>query len=172
MDKVEDVSWMAHEKSKTSKGKKEFTKICKSEVRSTQSLTVMECVGTDSEFTPGLKKIGPVSHILMWLIAFFVNLLTPLISVALPQSKGESQSESSVDEPIGRESRPPSPDFATITERNVFSSVVRRLGDLEKQVETLHSKRHEMPREKEELLNTAVYRVDALEAELIATKKV
>lgn len=53
----------------------------------------------------------------------------------------------------------------------MFSSVVNRLGDLEKQVETLHSKRHEMPREKEELLNTAVYRVDALEAELIATKK-
>jgi hypothetical protein len=29
-----------------------------------------------------------------------------------------------------------------------------------------------MPCEKEELLNAAVYRVDALEAELIATKKV
>ncbi|KAL0806377.1 hypothetical protein Bca101_098869 [Brassica carinata] len=56
-------------------------------------------------------------------------------------------------------------------ERNLVASVVNRLGDLEKQVETLHSKRHEMPREKEELLNTAVYRVDALEAELIATKK-
>ncbi|KAL1210145.1 Phosphatidylinositol/phosphatidylcholine transfer protein SFH5 [Cardamine amara subsp. amara] len=145
VDKVEDVSWMAHEKPKTSKG---------------------------SEYIPGLRKIGPVSHILMWLITFFVNLLKVLISMALPQSsKGQCQSESSVDEPIGRESRPPSPDFETIRERNVFSSVVRRLGDLEKQVETLHSKRHEMPREKEELLDTAVYRVDALEAELIATKK-
>lgn len=135
-----------------------------------QSFTVMEYVGAGSDYTPGLGKTGLVSHIWMWLTAFLVNLLTLLKSVALPQSQGHSQSQSSVDET--RESRPPSPAIATITERNVFSSVVNRLGDLEKQVETLHSKRHEMPREKEELLNTAVYRVDALEAELIATKKV
>lgn len=132
----------------------------------------MECVGAGSKYTSDLGKMGPVSHILMWLTALFVNLLTFLVSVAMPQSKGHSQSESSVDEPIARESRPPSPAFSTVRERNLISSVVNRLGDLEKQVETLHSKRHEMPREKEELLNTAVYRVDALEAELIATKKV
>ena len=36
----------------------------------------------------------------------------------------------------------------------------------------LQSKPSVMPHEKEELLNAAVYRVDALEAELIATKKV
>ncbi|KAF8080458.1 hypothetical protein N665_0944s0020 [Sinapis alba] len=52
-----------------------------------------------------------------------------------------------------------------------FFSVVSRLGDLEKQIETLHLKKSEMPHEKEELLNTAVYRVDALEAEFINTKK-
>ncbi|KAG7590214.1 CRAL/TRIO N-terminal domain superfamily [Arabidopsis suecica] len=144
VDKVVDVAWMAHEKPKASKG---------------------------SEYTPDLSKIGSVTYIWRWLMMFFVNLFTLLISVALPQSEGHSQSESSVDGPNARESRPPSPAFATTAERNVFSSVVNRLGDLEKQVETLHSKRHEMPREKEELLNTAVYRVDALEAELIATKK-
>lgn len=36
----------------------------------------------------------------------------------------------------------------------------------------LLAKPFEMPYEKEELLNSAVCRVDALEAELIATKKV
>ncbi|KFK41974.1 hypothetical protein AALP_AA2G195800 [Arabis alpina] len=144
VDKVVDVAWMAHENPKTSKG---------------------------SEYKSDLGKVGSVSHILMWLTALFVSFLTFLISVAMPQSKGHSQSESSVDEPIARESRPPSPAFTTVREKNLISSVVNRLGDLEKQVETLHSKRHEMPREKEELLNTAVYRVDALEAELIATKK-
>ncbi|ESQ27599.1 hypothetical protein EUTSA_v10018296mg [Eutrema salsugineum] len=145
VDKVVDVAWIADEKPKTSEGSKN---------------------------TPGLGKLGPVSHIWRWLTALFVNLLTFLISVvALPQSKGHSQSGSSVGQPITRESRPPSPAFSNVRERNLVSSVVNRLGDLEKQVETLHSKRHEMPREKEELLNTAVYRVDALEAELIATKK-
>ncbi|KAL0724207.1 hypothetical protein Bca4012_038806 [Brassica carinata] len=142
VDKVVDVAWMANEKPKTPEGHKE---------------------------TPGLGKLGPVSHILRWLttlFTFFISL------VALPKSKEEhSQSESTVDEPIARESRPPSPAYSTVRERNLVASVVNRLGDLEKQVETLHSKRHEMPREKEELLNTAVYRVDALEAELIATKK-
>ncbi|EOA34909.1 hypothetical protein CARUB_v10019999mg [Capsella rubella] len=144
VDKVVDVAWMAHEKPKASEG---------------------------SDYTPGLGKTGPVNLIWMWLTAFLVNLLRLITSVALPQSERDSQSESSVHETMARESRPPSPASANITERNVFSSVVNRLGDLEKQVETLHSKRHEMPREKEELLDTAVYRVDALEAELIATKK-
>ncbi|XP_010428555.1 PREDICTED: phosphatidylinositol/phosphatidylcholine transfer protein SFH5 isoform X2 [Camelina sativa] len=142
VDKVVDVAWMAHEKPKASE-----------------------------DYTPSFGKTGLVSHIWMWLTAFLVNLLTLIAAVALPQSKRRIQSETSVHETIARESLPPSPASATTTERNVFSSVVNRLGDLEKQVETLHSKRHEMPPEKEELLNTAVYRVDALEAELIATKK-
>lgn len=52
------------------------------------------------------------------------------------------------------------------------SSTLRRLDELEEKVEMLQSKVNVMPREKEELLNAAVCRVDALEAELIATKKV
>uniref|UniRef100_A0A2C9V129 CRAL-TRIO domain-containing protein n=1 Tax=Manihot esculenta TaxID=3983 RepID=A0A2C9V129_MANES len=52
-----------------------------------------------------------------------------------------------------------------------LSSVLKRLGELEEKVDTLKSKPLEMPYEKEELLNAAVCRVDALEAELIATKK-
>lgn len=146
-------------------------KVKRVETRSMQSFTVTECVvGAGPKESPGLGKLGPVSHIFRWLTTLFTFLIS---MVALPQSKEEhSPSESSVDEPIARESRPPSPVYSTVRERNLVSSVVNRLGDLEKQVETLHSKRHEMPREKEELLNTAVYRVDALEAELIATKKV
>ncbi|GMI89752.1 hypothetical protein like AT2G21520 [Hibiscus trionum] len=69
------------------------------------------------------------------------------------------------------ETRPPSPAPPRFTEADLISSVIRRLGDLEEKVETLQSKRYEMPHEKEELLNAAVCRVDALEAELIATKK-
>ncbi|KAL6560811.1 Phosphatidylinositol/phosphatidylcholine transfer protein sfh6 [Orobanche gracilis] len=59
----------------------------------------------------------------------------------------------------------------SISEAQLLSSVVKRLGELEEKVNTLQAKPSEMPSEKEELLNAAVYRVDALEAELIATKK-
>ncbi|KAF7112366.1 hypothetical protein RHSIM_Rhsim07G0241600 [Rhododendron simsii] len=55
----------------------------------------------------------------------------------------------------------PHSDFST--------SVLWRLGELERKVDTLRTK--PLSREKEELLDAAVCRVDALEAELIATKK-
>ncbi|KAM3331824.1 hypothetical protein ACQJBY_027615 [Aegilops geniculata] len=50
--------------------------------------------------------------------------------------------------------------------------VLRRLRELEERVVVLEAKPSQMPIEKEEVLNTAVCRVDALEAELISTKKV
>ncbi|CAL9137966.1 unnamed protein product [Musa acuminata var. zebrina] len=52
-----------------------------------------------------------------------------------------------------------------------FSSVLKRLGELEEKVSVLSTKPAEMAPEKEEMLNAAVMRVDALEAELAATKK-
>lgn len=69
------------------------------------------------------------------------------------------------------EFRPPSP-APSYTEKDVLSSMLRRLGELEDKVQVLETKPSEMPFEKEELLNAAVRRVDALEAELISTKKV
>jgi hypothetical protein len=68
------------------------------------------------------------------------------------------------------EFRPPSP-APSYTEKDVLSSMLRRLGELEDKVQVLETKPSEMPFEKEELLNAAVRRVDALEAELISTKK-
>lgn len=56
----------------------------------------------------------------------------------------------------------PHSDFST--------TVLWRLGELERKVDMLRTK--PLSREKEELLAAAVCRVDALEAELIATKKV
>ena len=69
------------------------------------------------------------------------------------------------------EFRPPSP-TPTYLEAELLSSVLKKLGELEEKVDMLQSKPSAMPYEKEELLNAAVCRVDALEAELIATKKV
>jgi hypothetical protein len=70
-----------------------------------------------------------------------------------------------------KEFRPPSP-APSYTEKDVLPSMLRRLGELEDKVQVLETKPSEMPFEKEELLNAAVRRVDALEAELISTKKV
>ncbi|KAF8024301.1 hypothetical protein BT93_F1477 [Corymbia citriodora subsp. variegata] len=56
-------------------------------------------------------------------------------------------------------------------EGNLPSSIWRRLDELEKKVGMQHERSVAIPREKEELLDTAICRIDALEAELIATKK-
>jgi hypothetical protein len=53
-----------------------------------------------------------------------------------------------------------------------LTSVLTRLGELEEKVQALEAKPPQVPFEKEELLHTAVYRVDVLEAELISMKKV
>ncbi|KAL9245187.1 hypothetical protein vseg_018866 [Gypsophila vaccaria] len=55
--------------------------------------------------------------------------------------------------------------------RDADSFVLSRLSELEEKVNTLESKPLQMPSEKEELLNGAIYRVGALESELISTKK-
>ncbi|XP_029123732.1 phosphatidylinositol/phosphatidylcholine transfer protein SFH6 isoform X2 [Elaeis guineensis] len=52
-----------------------------------------------------------------------------------------------------------------------FSSAMKRLGELEEKVNILSMKPAEMPVEKEEQLKDAVSRVNAMEAELAATKK-
>ncbi|KAL5704719.1 proteasome endopeptidase complex [Ranunculus cassubicifolius] len=57
------------------------------------------------------------------------------------------------------------------TQAEVVSSLVKKLSELEEKVGALQVKPSEMPTEKAELLNAAIFRVDALEAELIATKK-
>ncbi|KAG5392651.1 hypothetical protein IGI04_022614 [Brassica rapa subsp. trilocularis] len=143
-----------------------------------QSQEMITNVSKGPEYTSGLERIETVNHIWRWLTMFFMNILALFASLTLPQTIRHSQlipssaRDELCDEPNARESRPPSPSRpSTIDERVIMSSVVSRLGDLEKQIETLHLRKSEMPHEKEELLNAAVYRVDALEAELINTKK-
>lgn len=89
---------------------------------------------------------------------------------AVSSNDDQSASEPTLDA-TNTEILPP-PSTAACTEENLLPSMLKRLGELEEKVGTLQSKPSEMPYEKEELLNAAVCRVDALEAELIATKKV
>ncbi|KAL7002751.1 Phosphatidylinositol/phosphatidylcholine transfer protein sfh8 [Sarracenia purpurea var. burkii] len=119
------------------------------------------------------------AQILAVFMAFFMTLFTLFHSFArrvttkLPDNSSnhnQSMHELSLDTVPKEEFRPPSPTPA-FQEAELLSTVLKRLGELEEKVDTLQAKPSEMPYEKEELLNAAVCRVDALEAELIATKK-
>ncbi|XP_073003032.1 phosphatidylinositol/phosphatidylcholine transfer protein SFH8-like [Typha latifolia] len=119
------------------------------------------------------------AQIFAWLAVFIMSVLALLHSITSKVSKSLSYQHLEFDrnygefpqEPMPKEEcRPPSPSPG-YTEVDLLSSVVRRLGELEEKVGVLQAKPSEMPCEKEELLNAAVCRVDALEAELISTKK-
>ncbi|KAF9609483.1 hypothetical protein IFM89_016569 [Coptis chinensis] len=64
----------------------------------------------------------------------------------------------------------PSP-IPGVIEADLICSLQKRLTELEEKIQALQTKPLEMPSAKEELLNAAICRVEALEAELIATKK-
>ncbi|KAF3446353.1 hypothetical protein FNV43_RR11532 [Rhamnella rubrinervis] len=112
------------------------------------------------------------------ILAFFLTLITYIRSAALRLTKKlpDTQSETSNNisnlavESVLEEFRPPSP-APRLTRADLISCVLKKLGELEEKVNMLQAKPFEMPYEKVELLNAAVCRVDALEAELIATKK-
>ncbi|XVE49013.1 hypothetical protein DITRI_Ditri01bG0047700 [Diplodiscus trichospermus] len=130
---------------------------------------------------PETTKIpeGIRARIFLAVMAFFMTLCTLFRSVAchitrkLPNTVSDdcqNVTEHTPDATQKEEFRPPSP-TPPFSQEDLLSSVLKRLGELEEKVDTLQAKPSEMPYEKEELLNAAVYRVDALEAELIATKK-
>ncbi|KAJ6405806.1 hypothetical protein OIU84_013719 [Salix udensis] len=135
-----------------------------------------------SKGTPFLLKVEKTSKgisVRTWavLLTFFITLLAFFRSMAIWKAKKHSASDSAsgiTDQTFEsvpkEESRPPSP-APGFTEADLLSSVMKRLGELEQKVDTLQTTPFQMPCEKEELLNASVYRVDALEAELIATKK-
>nr|XP_043623121.1 phosphatidylinositol/phosphatidylcholine transfer protein SFH8-like [Erigeron canadensis] len=119
------------------------------------------------------------SQIWLMLVAFFMTVFTLFnsamsrVTKKLPDSPSEdtqNAQEFSFEAVNKEEFRPPSP-TPSFKEAEILNSVLKRLCELEEKVDTLNAKPSTMPYEKEELLNAAVCRVDALEAELIATKK-
>ncbi|KAE8730392.1 Phosphatidylinositol/phosphatidylcholine transfer protein SFH6 [Hibiscus syriacus] len=128
--------------------------------------------------TPKARE-GILARIMLTIMAFLMTLYTLLHSVScritgkLPDTvsdRCQNVTEHTPDATQQAESRPPSP-TPPFSQADLLSSVLKRLGELEEKVDTLQAKPSEMPYEKEELLNAAVCRVDALEAELISTKK-
>ncbi|KQK05078.1 phosphatidylinositol/phosphatidylcholine transfer protein SFH8 isoform X2 [Brachypodium distachyon] len=114
-----------------------------------------------------------------WLTVLIVSLFGMLCSVPSRMAKRLSNQSVNHDQyyvdcpqeqEYKEEFRPPSP-APSYTEKEVLSTLLRRLGELEQKVLVLETKPSEMPFEKEELLNASARRVDALEADLISTKK-
>lgn len=123
---------------------------------------------------------GIQARIFLTVMAFFMTLYTLFRTVAchitrkLPSTvldHCQNVTELTPDATQKEEFHSPSP-TPPVIQADLLSSVLKRMGALEEKVYTLQAKPSEMPYEKEELLNAAVCRVDALEAELIATKKV
>lgn len=135
--------------------------------------------GASSPRSLGKKPDGILAHVWTMLVAFFVALVMLIRSVALRATKKLPNSvldsahdipDLTADTVPMEELRPPSP-APGFSGANLLSSALQKLGELEEKVGMLQAKPFEMPYEKVELLNAAVCRVDALEAELIATKK-
>ncbi|WVZ78000.1 hypothetical protein U9M48_025781 [Paspalum notatum var. saurae] len=119
-----------------------------------------------------LDKVIATLMACLMAIVMLVRSVKDLATKRLPY-KDESEEKYSTLYPDSipkEEFRPPSP-IPAFAEADLFAAVLKRLGELEEKVQMLQEKPSEMPCEKEELLNAAVRRVDALEAELIVTKK-
>ncbi|CAL9100817.1 unnamed protein product [Musa textilis] len=144
---------------------------------SNQSLDALNGAGEYSTLETPNTSSGIRAQTIAVLIKFFMTLAALICSLTShvkrriqEKTSGTSQNDSSVSvEPLLQEEfhPPPAPGF---TESD-FSCLLKRLSELEEKVNTLQSRPSEMPLEKEELLNAAVHRVDALEAELILTKQ-
>ncbi|CAN1255903.1 Phosphatidylinositol/phosphatidylcholine transfer protein SFH8 [Linum perenne] len=136
-----------------------------------QKLAMSKAVAATVPETP---KTSSAIHVRICLavLAFFMTIFTLIRSLPSRLSKSDhsrTSAELTLNTAEREPTRPPSP--ARHSETDLLTSVLKRLGELEEKVDTLQAKPSEMPYEKEELLNAAVCRVDALEAELIATKK-
>ncbi|CAL9199373.1 unnamed protein product [Musa hybrid cultivar] len=142
-----------------------------------QSLDALNDAGEYSTLETRNSSSGIRAQTIAVLITFFMTLAALICSLTShvkrriqEKTSGTSQNDSSVSvEPLLQEEfhPPPAPGF---TESD-FSCLLKRLSELEEKVNALQSRPSEMPLEKEELLNSAVHRVDALEVELIVTKK-
>lgn len=115
-----------------------------------------------------------------WLTVFIVTIFAMLRTIPSRMARRLSNQSGNHDhhyvdcpqEPEHKEEfRPPSP-VPSYTEKDVLSAMLRRLVELEEKVQVLETKPSVMPFDKEELLNASARRVDALEADLISTKKV
>lgn len=115
-------------------------------------------------------EIGPIRRpVITGVMSMAMGIMTmlrvgnamPKAITSAPASKDELECDSGTDE-----------DPKVMVSAAQYSMVLTRLAEMEEKVVVMSNKPIEMPPEKEEILNAAVDRAEALEAELTATKKV
>lgn len=116
--------------------------------------------------------------LVMPFFVFFVALLNSMINFMMeknlenePSVVVHNNAMTSVNKITKEEAQTPSWS-PTFTGEDVTSCVLKNVAELEEKVDAFLVKPLKMPTDKEEMLHAAVYRVEALEAELITTKKV
>ncbi|KAJ9551703.1 hypothetical protein OSB04_015748, partial [Centaurea solstitialis] len=117
---------------------------------------------------------GLGNHIFTGMMTFMMGVMTMVrMTRNMPKKLTETNHYSNViyDEPMKQR-----PDAYQLQASGIstaeYLSMMKRLGDLEEKVIVLTNKPVEMPPEKEEMLNNALKRIESLEIELSATKKV
>lgn len=122
---------------------------------------------------------GASSHVFNGVMTFVMGIATMVkVTRNMPRKAGDDKTDSSPAEGIGTKVKsaegpakltpPPSPAIS----QDELASVMKRMAELEHKLSVVNRQSTTMPPEKEEMLNSALTRADALEQELMATKKV
>ncbi|KAG4179262.1 hypothetical protein ERO13_A10G096400v2 [Gossypium hirsutum] len=121
---------------------------------------------------------GASSHVFNGVMTFVMGIATMVkVTRNMPRKAGDDKTDSSPAEGIGTKVKsaegpakltpPPSPAIS----QDELASVMKRMAELEHKLSVVNRQSTTMPPEKEEMLNSALTRADALEQELMATKK-
>ncbi|XP_051144958.1 phosphatidylinositol/phosphatidylcholine transfer protein SFH6-like [Andrographis paniculata] len=130
----------------------------------------------DSKKVPEGLSARALTALLTFIVTLFVYVRTLSYKVTKKLPDAPSQHKQTTMVSVLKtnskdEFKPSSPAPPYFTDRELLASLTKKLSELEEKVNMLEEKPSTMPYEKEELLHAAVCRVEALEAELISTKK-
>lgn len=115
------------------------------------------------------------NHIFTGMMTFMMGVMTMVrMTKSMPKKLTETSHYPSpvYEEPIRQRPDPYQLQAPGSISTAEYLSMMKRLGDLEEKVIILTNRPIEMPPEKEEMLNNALNRIESLEIELSATKKV
>lgn len=126
---------------------------------------------------------GASSHVFNGVMTFVMGIATMVkVTRNMPRKAGDDKTDSSPAEGVVTEVKSaegpakltpsPSPSQSPAISHEELASVMKRMAELEHKLSVINRQSTTMPPEKEEMLNSALTRADALEQELMATKKV
>ncbi|XVF59682.1 hypothetical protein PTKIN_Ptkin07bG0295500 [Pterospermum kingtungense] len=117
----------------------------------------------------------PGSHLFTGVITFVMGIATMIrVTRNMPRRLTDGNIYAGPDycvETVDRNQEPSNKLTTAAISTNELMSIMKRMAELEERLADMNMKTSTMPPEKEEMLNSAINRADALEQELMATKK-